>query len=80
MSRKHNDLGEALIPSIHGTVAGQLADAMRQKNITKGEMAALLKTSRAQVNRLLNPSHNPSLSSLKRTAAIVGLRVGIELV
>ena len=39
MSRKHNDLGEALSPSIHGSVAGQLADAMQQKNITKGEAA-----------------------------------------
>ena len=62
MSRKHNDLSEALTPSINKAVAGQLADAMQQKNITKGEMAAQLKTSRAQVNRLLNPNHNPSLS------------------
>ena len=80
MSRKHNDLSEALTPSTNKAVAGQLADAMQQKNITKGEMAAQLKTSRAQVNRLLNPNHNPSLSSLRRAAAIVGLRVSIELV
>ena len=37
---------------------------MRQENITKGEMAKRLKTSRAQVDRLLDPKHNPSLSSL----------------
>ena len=41
-------------------------------------MAERLKTSRAQVNRILNPNHNPSLSSLSRAAAIVGLRVSVE--
>ena len=34
MSRKHNDLNEALTPSDNKVVASQLADAMRQKNIT----------------------------------------------
>jgi hypothetical protein len=43
-------------------------------------MAALLKTSRTQVDRLLNPTSDITLSSLQRAAAMVGRRVRIELV
>jgi len=41
----------------------------------------LLKTSRSQVDRILDPKRNITLSSLQRTAALlVGQRVMIELV
>jgi hypothetical protein len=43
-------------------------------------MAALLKTSRSQVDRLLDAKDDITLSSLQRAAAIVGRRVMIELV
>ena len=43
-------------------------------------MATLLKTSRTQVGRLLNPKSDITLSSLQRAAAMVGRRVRIELV
>ena len=78
MSRKHNKLGENFSPLID-KAASQLADAMQREHVTGGEMAERLKTSRAQVNRLLNPKHNPSLSSLGRASAIVGRRLRIEL-
>ena len=78
MSRGHNKLAFAT-PKPINIAALQLANAMRQENITKGEMAERLKTSRAQVNRILDPQHNPSLSSLSRAAAVVGLRVSVEL-
>ena len=80
MSRKHNNLGGAPISAIKGVVACQLSDAMKKKNLSKGELATLLKTSRAQVNRLLNPDNDIMLSSLQRAAAITGRRVKIELV
>ena len=80
MSRKHNNLGGAPISAIKGIVACQLSDAMKKKNLSKGELATLLKTSRAQVNRLLNPDNDIMLSSLQRAAAITGRRVKIELV
>ena len=60
MSRKHNKLDETSPPAIN-KAAALLAEAMRQENVTRKEMAERLKTSRAQVNRLLNPNHNPSL-------------------
>jgi antitoxin HicB len=61
-------------------VAWQLAEAMKKKRISKNRMAALLKTSRTQVDQLLNAKDDITLSSLQRAAAIVGRRVTIELV
>ena len=79
MSRKHNKPDETIPPAIN-KAAALLAEAMRQENVTRKEMAEQLKTSLAQVNRLLNPNHNPSLSSLIRAAAIVGRQVKLTLV
>lgn len=42
-------------------------------------MASLLKTSRTQVDRILDAKNDITLSSLQRVAAIVGRRVTIEL-
>ncbi|HET6929058.1 MAG TPA: helix-turn-helix domain-containing protein [Candidatus Acidoferrum sp.] len=53
---------------------------MRKKKISKNKMATLLGTSRTQVDRLLNPKSDITLSSLQRAAAMVGRRVMIELV
>ena len=66
--------------AIKELIAWQLAEAMRKKKISKLRMAALLKTSRTQVDRLLNPKTDITLSSLQRAAAMVGRRVRIELV
>jgi hypothetical protein len=61
-------------------VAWQLAEAMGEKKISKARMATMLKTSRSQVDRLLDPKNDITLSSLQRAAAIVGRRVTIQLV
>jgi hypothetical protein len=71
---------EAQAQAIKEVVAWQLAEAMRKKNISKVRMATLLKTSRTQVDRLLDPKNDITLSSLQRAAAMVGRRVMIELV
>lgn len=71
---------EAQAQAIKEVVAWQLAEAMRKKNISKARMATLLKTSRTQVDRLLDPKNDITLSSLQRAAAMVGRRVMIELV
>ena len=60
-------------------VAWQLAEAMKKRKISK-KMAMLLKTSRTQVDRLLDAKIDITLWSLQRAAAIVGRRVAIELV
>ena len=71
---------EAQTQAIKEVVAWQLSEAMRKKKISKARMATLLKTSRTQVDRLLDPKNDVTLSSLQRAAAIVGRRVTIELV
>ena len=71
---------EAQAQAVKEVVAWQLAEAMRKKKISKARMAALLKTSRTQVDRLLDPRRDITLSSLQRAAAMVGRRVLVELV
>jgi antitoxin HicB len=71
---------EAQAQAIKEVVAWQLAEAMKKKKISKARMATLLKTSRTQIDRLLDPENDITLSSLQRAAAIVGRRVLIELV
>ena len=66
--------------AVKEVVAWQLAKAMKKKKISENKMAALLKTSRSQVDRLLSAKDDIKLSSLQRAAAMVGRRVTIELV
>jgi antitoxin HicB len=66
--------------AVKEVVAWQLAEAMKKKKISKARMAALLKTSRTQVDRLLDPKSDITLSSLQRAAAMVGRRLTVELV
>lgn len=70
----------AEVRAVKEVVADQLAEAMKEKGISKNRMAMLLKTSRTQVDRLLNGKDDITLGSLQRAAAMVGRRVTIELV
>jgi len=78
--KKEGIFEEAQAQAVKEVVAWQLAEAMRKKKISKARMAALLKTSRTQVDRLLDPKRDITLSSLQRAAAMVGRRVTVELV
>ncbi len=71
---------EAQAQAVKEVVAWQLAEAMRKQNISKNKLATLLKTSRTQVDRILDPKNDITLGSLQRAAAVVGRRVTIELV
>ena len=73
-------LGAAQTQAVKEVVAWQLAEAMKKKKMSKSTMAKLLRTSRSQVDRLLDPENDITLGSLQRAAAIVGCRVKIELV
>jgi antitoxin HicB len=78
--KKEGIFEEAQAQAVKEVVAWQLAEAMKKKKISKNRMAALLKTSRTQVDRLLSAKDDITLSSLQRAAAIVGRRVTIELI
>lgn len=71
---------EAQALAIKEVVVWQLMDAMEKGDVSKAQLAALLKTSRSQVDRLLDPTRDVTLSTLQRAAALVGRKVQIELV
>jgi predicted XRE-type DNA-binding protein len=78
--RQEGIFEEAQAQAIKEVVAWQLAEAMREQKISKNRLAILLKTSRTQVDRLLDPKNDVTLGSLQRAASILGRRVTIQLV
>lgn len=71
---------EAQALAIKEVVVWQLTEAMEKHSLSKARLAAMLKTSRSQVDRLLDPTCDVTLSTLQRAAALVGRKVQIELV
>lgn len=69
------------VSAIKSVIAMQLAAEMKKKKLTKKRMAELMKTSRAQLDRLLDPDNgNATIESLQRAAHIVGRELRMELV
>jgi antitoxin HicB len=67
--------------AVKRAIAFQIAAAMKEQHISKNKMAKSMATSRAQVDRLLDPSNSSvKLDSLERAARVVGRRlvVGLE--
>jgi antitoxin HicB len=74
-------LAEFQAKAIKEVIAWQLAEAMKDRKMSKTALAALMKTSRTQINRVLDPSDgNVTIETLQRAAALVGRRVQLELV
>ena len=78
--REEGIFEKAQAQAVKEVVAWQLAEAMKKQKISKNKLATLLKTSRTQVDRILDPKNDITLGSLQRAAAMVGRRVTIELV
>ena len=66
--------------AIKEIIADQIKVAMDKQGLSKTEMAARMKTSRRQLDRLLDPD-NPSvtLATLRRAASAVGRNLRVEL-
>jgi predicted XRE-type DNA-binding protein len=59
----------------------QLNRLLEKQSVTKAEMAARMKTSRAQVDRLLDASNTSvTLTTLAKAASALGRKVKIDLV
>jgi hypothetical protein len=73
-------LGACEDRAIKEIIAEQLAEAMKSQGITKSAMAERMKTSRRQLDRLLDPA-TPSvtLDTLRRAANAVGRTLRVEL-
>lgn len=78
--KKEGFYEEAQARAIKEVVVWQLTEAMEKQSLTKTRLAAMLKTSRSQVDRLLDPTCDVTLSTLQRAAALVGRKIQIELV
>ena len=76
--KEEGTFDEAL--AIKEVVVWQLTEAMAKQSLSKARLAVMLKTSRSQVDRLLDPTRDVTLSTLQRAAALVGRKVQIELV
>lgn len=61
-------------------IAWQIAEEMRERGISKTEMAERMHTSRAQVDRILKAKGNITIETLQRAAALVGRELRLELV
>ena len=73
-------LAETEDAAIKEIIADQIKLAMDKKGLSKTAMAARMKTSRRQLDRLLDPD-NPSvtLATLRRAASAVGRNLRVEL-
>ncbi len=71
---------EVTAAAIKRVIAWQLAEAMKKRHITKTEMAARMRTSRAVINRLLDEDDTSvTLATLARASVAVGIPLKIEL-
>lgn len=74
-------LAEFRLKAIKEVIAWQLAEAMREQGLSKSRLATMMKTSRTQVMRLLDPNDgNVTIETLQRAAQVVGRRVEVQLV
>lgn len=74
-------LGEFQAQAIKEVIAWQLAEAMKDRKVSKTRLAELMHTSRTQINRILDPNDgNVTIETLQRAAALVGRRVQVQLV
>jgi hypothetical protein len=72
---------EVSATAIKRVVARQVEAAMREKGLTKAEMARRMHTSRTALDRLLDADNDAvTLGTLRKAAAVVGREIRLELV
>jgi antitoxin HicB len=71
---------EVTARAIKRVIARQLGALMADQGLTKSELAKRMKTSRAQLDRLLDPENDSvTLGTLSRAAQAVGRQLRLEL-
>lgn len=67
--------------AIKRVIAYQIEQEMKTQKITKTKMAQLMNTSRAVVNRLLNPDNGSlTLNTLEAATSALGKKLNISIV
>src|SRR6266852_1790255 len=71
---------EVTATAIKRVLARQVEAAMKDRNFSKAEMARRMHTSRAALDRLLDPEYDAvTLSTLRKAATAVGHKLRLEL-
>lgn len=74
-------LGEVEARALKQAMSLQISRLLEKESLTKAEMAARMKTSRAAVDRLLDASNSSvTLNTLGKAARALGRKVKIEFV
>lgn len=77
---KEGRLNESTAVALKRVIAWQLEQAIKKQHLTKNIVAKRMKTSRAQLDRLLDPANSSvTLETITRAAAAVGREVKITL-
>ena len=72
---------ETTAAAVKAIVAAQISEEMKKNGVSKVEMAERMHTSRAQLDRLLDPDNGSvTLETLMRAAKVVGRELRLELV
>lgn len=78
--QEDGNLETATIVAVKRVIAWQLEQAMTKSKLTKSAMAARMKTSRNQLDRVLNSDdENVTIATLQRAAKAVGRKLRLEL-
>jgi predicted XRE-type DNA-binding protein len=78
---EHGLREEVTAAAIKAVLVEQIATEMKRQKLTKAAMATRMQTSRAQLDRLLDPSQSGvTLDSLQRAASALGRSLRLELV
>lgn len=74
-------LEEAEAVAIKRIIAWQLQKQMQRKRISKKDMATRLRTSRSQLDRLLDPNYlGVTLNTISRAAMVLGKRLKVQVI
>ena len=72
---------EATTAAIKQVIAWQPTEEMKKKSIIKKRLAELLHTSRAQIDRILDPDKgNVTIETLQRAAVLLGRQLRVDLI
>lgn len=69
----------ARLKAVKTVLAWQIAQEMKRQNINKTKMAKLMATSRAQIDRVLDSTHDITLDMITRAATALNKEVVVAL-
>lgn len=78
--KEENLFEEVQAAAVKRVIAYQIAEEMKRNKLTKTEMASRMNTSRAALERLLDPDNaSITLITLERAASALGKELKVEL-